>query len=31
MPPQGSRSEKAMAGAFNLKTKIANAIQQRRS
>lgn len=31
MPPQGSRAEKAMAGAFNLKTKIAKAIESRRS
>jgi predicted ester cyclase len=31
LPPQGSRAEKAMAGAFNLKTKIAKAIAQRRS
>jgi predicted ester cyclase len=31
MPPQGSRAEKTMAGAFNLKTRIAKAIQQRRS
>lgn len=28
MPPQGSRAEKAMAGAFNLKTKIASAIRR---
>ncbi len=31
MPPQGSRAEKAMAGAFNLKTRIADAINSRRS
>ncbi len=28
MPPQGSRAEKAMAGAFNLKTRIAERDQQ---
>ena len=27
MPPAGSRAEKAMAGAFNLKTKVANALE----
>jgi predicted ester cyclase len=31
MPPQGSRAEKAMASAFNLKTRIAEAIQSRRA
>jgi predicted ester cyclase len=28
MPPQGSRAEKAMAGAFNLKTKIARTLRR---
>ena len=31
MPPAGSRAEKAMAGAFNLKTRIAKALKERRS
>ena len=31
MPPQGSPADKTMIGAFNLKTRIANAIKSRRS
>lgn len=31
VPPSGSRADKAMIGAFNLKTRIAKAIQERRS
>ena len=31
MPPQGSSADKTMIGAFNLKTRIANAIKSRRS
>jgi steroid delta-isomerase-like uncharacterized protein len=31
MPPQGSGAEKAMAGAFNLKTRVAEAIKSRRA
>ena len=30
MPPQGSRAEKAINGAFNLKTRLAGAIRRRR-
>jgi predicted ester cyclase len=29
MPPQGSRAEKAMAGAFNLKTRVARLLSRR--